>query len=182
MTEPVQRRPLPALIFLLALTLLTAIVWWRVATRHESSGNAASPSCNASATPSVVPPPAKVSVTVLNATAGYKTPLAGIATKAAEAFKAAGFVINGTPTNDNGTGVPGVAVLRFGPDEKAEALLVSYYLPGSQLAEQTNDQGSVIVSLGLKYTGLATTAQVNAALAKNKVTVSTVSPSAVAGC
>ncbi len=182
MTEPVQRRPLPALIFLLAITLLTAIVWWRVATRHDDNTTQdATPSCNASATPSVVPPAKNISLTVLNATTGYPKPLTGIASKAGKAFTAAGFVVAKTD-NDNGSGVPGVAVIRFGPTQRAKALLVSYYLPGSQLVQQTNDQDTIVISLGLKYVGVAPTAQVNAALAKDKVTVSTVSPSPGPGC
>ena len=37
MAEGTVRRPLPALIALLALTLLTALVWWRVLHRGGSS-------------------------------------------------------------------------------------------------------------------------------------------------
>lgn len=181
MSEPVQRRPLPALIFLLALTLLTAIVWWRVATRHDSSAQTATPSCNTSATPSVVPPPAGIALTVLNATNGFPHAHNGIAAKAATAFENAGFTI-AKKDNDTGRGVPGVAVIRFGPTQRAQAVLISYYLPGAQLVQQDVDQTSIVISLGLKFTSVATGAQVNAALAKSGIAVSTVRPSPTPGC
>ena len=43
MATSTARRPLPALAFLLALSLLTALVWWRVLHRSDSAKAAAPP-------------------------------------------------------------------------------------------------------------------------------------------
>ncbi|HLY33447.1 MAG TPA: hypothetical protein VKQ07_02840, partial [Jatrophihabitantaceae bacterium] len=67
MTEAPRRRPLPALICLAALTLLTALVWWRVL--HRDSGSAkAAPTCTPTATAQILPKPSAVTLSVLNST------------------------------------------------------------------------------------------------------------------
>jgi hypothetical protein len=164
MSEPVRRRPLPALIGLLALTLLTALVWWRVANR--STDAAGSPSCAATPTQTVLPAPSAVSVSVLNSTTR-----SGIAKAAYLTLKADGFAVN-IYGNDTGHPVlPGVAEIRFGPDQKAAATLLSYYFPGASLAPQAQSQPSLIVSLGLKYSAVATDAAASAAMRTAGVSV-----------
>jgi LytR cell envelope-related transcriptional attenuator len=159
MSTAVRRRPLPALIGLLALTLLTALVWWRVANR--STNAVGSPSCPATPTQTVLPAPSAVSVSVLNS-----TPRTGIAKAAYLALKADGFAVN-IYGNDSGHPVqPGVAEIRFGPDQKAAATLLTYYFPGATLAPQAQSQPSLIVSLGLKYTAVASSAAASDAMRK----------------
>lgn len=87
MAEGTTRRPLPALICLLALTLLTALVWWRVLNRSDSHASTAS-HCSTTAAPLVLPRPPGVSVTVLNS-----TNRAQLAKKTAAVLAADGFVI-----------------------------------------------------------------------------------------
>lgn len=164
MSDPVRRRPLPALVGLLALTLLTALVWWRVANR--STTDAAGPSCSATPTQTVLPSPSAVSVSVLNS-----TPRTGIAKAAYLSLKADGFIVN---IYGNDTGHPvlaGVAEIRFGPDQKPAATLLSYYFPGATFAPQTQSQPSLIVSLGLKYTAVASGAAASDAMHKAGVSI-----------
>lgn len=163
MSAPVRRRPLPALIGLLALTLLTALVWWRVANR---STHAAGPTCAPTPTQTALPAPSSVSVSVLNS-----TPRTGIAKAAYLTLQADGFTMN---IYGNDTGHPvlaGIAEIRFGPDQKPAATLLSFYFPGATLAPQTQSQPSVIVSLGLKYTAVASGPAASEAMRKAGVSV-----------
>lgn len=162
------RRPLPALAFLLALSLLTALVWWRVIHRSDSShASSPQPSCTTSATPTltVVPAPASVTVNVLNST--QKTGLAGQVTGflAADGFK------TGTPTNDTSSRAPvaGVAEIRYGPTGAAAAKLVSFYVPNSVLVPDARTDASVDLALGAKFTAVLSSSDVAKALAAAKV-------------
>src|SRR5581483_9430611 len=67
MAEGTTRRPLPALVCLLALTLLTALVWWRVLNRSDSHASSTH-TCSSTAAVVVLPRPNGISVTVLNST------------------------------------------------------------------------------------------------------------------
>ncbi|MDQ1721771.1 MAG: hypothetical protein QOI26_1505, partial [Pseudonocardiales bacterium] len=49
MSVATRRRPLPALAFLLALSILTGIVWWRVLHRAEPAGTTSKPTPSQSA-------------------------------------------------------------------------------------------------------------------------------------
>ena len=110
------RRPLPALVFLLALLLLTALVWWRVLNRHDTTSSA-SPSCSTSSSSSnVLPTPAVVTVQVYNSTKRN-----GIAKSARSALLKDGFRIPDQATNDPTKGtVKGVAEIRYPPTPPAE--------------------------------------------------------------
>ena len=70
MASSLVRRPLPALIALFALLLLTALVWWRVL--HRADSTAALPNCptpTPTAPPTqTLPAPPTVTVQVLNGT------------------------------------------------------------------------------------------------------------------
>src|SRR5690606_2284825 len=117
MTTPTRRHPLPALIFLLALCLLTALVWWRVINRDGPESTAAQrcPSTAATGASGLLPNPASVTVLVLNS-----TDRSGIAAGARTALLAAGFRIPDPARNDaqefGGTGnpVPETAEIRYG--------------------------------------------------------------------
>jgi hypothetical protein len=160
MTDPPTRRPLPALVFLLALTLLTGLVWWRVLHRGNSQPVAAKQTCTSQPTQNVLPRPASVTVAVLNS-----TQRAGIAAAAQKALAKDGFTTPDSPANDTGPLIPGVAEVRYGSGELLAATLVSYYFPGSKLvALNAAADTDVVVSLGSAYRAVATPAAVQAAL------------------
>ncbi|MDT4936638.1 MAG: hypothetical protein QOG80_309 [Pseudonocardiales bacterium] len=164
MTEVHTRRPLPALICLLALTLLTALVWWRVLNR-DSGGAQAKSSCTTQTTQTTLPPTSSVSLSVLNSTQRK-----GLAKATAATLGKLGFKINGY-ANDSHP-IAGVAEIRFGPDQKDAATLLGYYFPRSTLVPlPATSQGKVVVSLGSKYTAVTSAAKVKAALAAAHVRV-----------
>jgi LytR cell envelope-related transcriptional attenuator len=171
MASSSARKPLPAVVFLLALSLLTALVWWRVLHRSDSGKAAASsPSCSASPTPSltVVPAPAAVTVTVLNST--DKT---GLAAQVSGFLATDGFK-TGTPAfaNDETTRAPvtGVAEIRYGPAGAAGAKLLTFYVPGATLVpDATVTDATIVVAIGAKYTAVAAATDVAKALASAKV-------------
>ena len=106
MAERQKRRPLPALICLLALTLLTALVWWRVLHRGADHAEAKS-TCTPQVTQTALPRPATITVSVLNSTqrTGIAKGAAGVLTK--RGFKVSGYGNDKPP-------IAGVAEIRFG--------------------------------------------------------------------
>jgi regulation of enolase protein 1 (concanavalin A-like superfamily) len=169
MSEPRKRRPLPALICLLALVLLTTIVWWRVVHREDATraNAAASTQATCSVGKTVLPNPATVTVSVLNA-----TQRAGLARATAQTLQQRGFKVssfgNDTPT----ARVTGVAEIRYTADQKLAAQLLSYYFPtAKQVALGTASTGKLTVSLGTTFSKIAATATVNAAVAGAHATV-----------
>jgi hypothetical protein len=166
MAASTARRPLPALAFLLALSLLTALVWWRVIHRSDSA-DAALPTCTSSAAPTVtvVPASASVLVNVLNS-----TDTNGLAGKVTGLLAADGFK-TGTPGNDSGPRSPvtGVAEIRFGPTGAAGAKLLSFYVPGAILVPDTRADASVDLAIGAKYTAVASPTDVAKSLAAAKL-------------
>jgi hypothetical protein len=163
---PSARRPLPALVFLLGLSLLTALVWWRVIHRAdaESSPTAAPTTCAAKPSATLLPQPANVTLQVLNS-----TQTAGLAAKTKTSLTALGFVVAATANDDSGL-IPGVAEIRFGPAGTSGASLVAYYLPGATLVNTGRADAQVVVSLGQKFTAPATAAVAKAAMAAAHVT------------
>ncbi len=169
MARSAARKPLPALAFLLALSLLTALVWWRVLHRGDDSKTAApQPSCSSSTAPAptVVPSPAAVNMTVLNSTTRQ-----GLAASVGQALTGLGFKVTAV-ANDLTSRAPvtGVAEVRYGPAGKAAATLVSYYVPGATLVADTRTGASVDLALGAKYVALATAADVAKALVAAHIT------------
>ena len=151
---------------LVGLLLLTALVWWRVLNRKDSTSSA-SPSCStSSASNAVLPTPGAVTVVVLNSTARK-----GIAAAARRTLLADGFRIPDQAANDvaNRGKVPGVAEIRYPPDTAPGAKLLSYYFPTATLTQTTATDGKVVVSLGTKYVHIATPAAVRLALQRDNV-------------
>jgi hypothetical protein len=174
-TGTATRRPLPALIALLALLILTALVWWRVLHRGGSSHNAAPPpTCptHTSAPPSTpeLPAPESVTVRVLNS-----TNRAGIAGEAQAALVKDGFRSPAPAANDvkHHNKIKGVAQIRYRPDEKSAATLVSYYFPGAVLVPTKSKHPVVTISLGKHYRHVASPQQVSAAMRAAGVGAST---------
>jgi hypothetical protein len=159
---------LPALAFLLALSLLTALVWWRVLHRSDSGKTtSAQPSCSASPTPQVtlVPAPGMVTVTVLNST--DKT---GLAAQVSGFLATDGFK-TGTPGNDLTARAPvaGIAEIRYGPTGVGAAKLVSFYVPGATLVPDGRADTSVDLAVGAKYTAVLAPSDVAKALSSAKL-------------
>ncbi|HEV7191990.1 MAG TPA: LytR C-terminal domain-containing protein [Jatrophihabitantaceae bacterium] len=157
MAEGTTRRPLPALICLLALTLLTALVWWRVLNRNDSHASTTKV-CSTSAAPVVLPRPAALSVTVLNS-----TNRAQLAKKTAAVLAKDGFVI-ATYGNDT-TLVAGVAEIRYSADQQPGASLLGYYFSGARMVPlDANSESKLVVALGAKFVTVSAPAAVQAAI------------------
>lgn len=174
MVNTVTRRPLPALISLLALLLLTALVWWRVLHRDDGKNDTASNCPTQTAAPTVqLPAPDSITLLVLNATKRN-----GIAGKVRTALVDDGFKIPTQATNDKKhlNKIPGVAEIRFGPTGKSAATLVRYYFPGATMVAAPIKTSTVVVSLGKKYKHIATADAVRKALSDDKVSVASDTP------
>ncbi len=161
------RRPLPALAFLLALTVLTAIVWWRVLHRDNagstpvhSTTTSQAPTCTPKGKAVTLPKPRAVTVTVLNG-AGRDH----LAATVQSALQARGFATPVQPS-DAPSNITGVAQIQYGPAGKAGATVLSFYLPGSKLTQISRADASVTLVLGPSYSTLASNAAVAAAQAR----------------
>jgi hypothetical protein len=183
MPSTTLRRPLPALVFLVALTLLTALVWWRVLSRDGSSGANPSktPEPTSSAAAHALPNPNTVTVRVLNAT---RRP--GIAGKACQALASDQFITAGVSDDTVHIGkIRGVAQIRYGTGQLQAAKLLQYYFPGAALAHKTpSDPVPVVVALGKAYHAVASPTVVRAALKADDLTIarSTVTQAPQAVC
>ena len=182
MASTITRRPLPALISLVALLLLTALVWWRVMNRDTGESQAQARTCPtptatvAAAAPRTLPPQKSVDVLVLNATAK-----SGIATKARTTLLADGFTSSLRATNDTSTAkVTGPAQIRYSAANKPGALLLQYYFPGATLTQVSTATAQVTVALGPTYTAVQPQKTVAARLAADKVTLTTAAPTPAA--
>src|SRR3954447_2708011 len=129
MSVSTARRPLPALVFLLVLSVLTAIVWWRVLHRPDASSSTAAPPSSAApltCTPGGqalgLPAPSAVVVVVLNGANRDQ-----LATQVTTQLKSRGFR-TGTPSNAPAT-ISGIAEIQFSNAGRAGATLLSYYVP-----------------------------------------------------
>lgn len=153
------RRPVPAIVFLLVLSLLAAIVWWRVLHRaSEASTPKSNKSCSTSAAnkPVALPTPKTVSLTVLNGNGK-----SGLAATISNQLKARGFRIAKYGNDDP---VAGVAEIRYTTKFATAATVVKAYLPGATLIPLDGTTAGVTVSLGAKFAALASAAAVKKAL------------------
>lgn len=169
------RRPIPAIVFILLLSLISGLVWWRVLHRDPAQGSTSgaatigssssstatatktAPRCvTVTGTPPAWPAPKTVTVKVLNAT--NRSGLAGSVTKA---MKKRGFK-SVKPGDDTASAATEV---RYGPGSATAARLVQLYLPASKLVASTVKSSVVVVSLGSSYKALSTPAAVTKAKA-----------------
>ncbi len=154
------RRPVPAIVFLLILSLLAAIVWWRVLHRASdaSTPNGTKNSCSSSAPskPVALPAPKSVSLTVLNGNGK-----SGLAATISNQLKARGFKIAKYGNDDP---VAGVAEIRYTSKYATAATVVKAYLPGATLVHLDGTTAGVTVSLGAKFAALASATAVQKAL------------------
>jgi hypothetical protein len=180
MTAPERRRPLPALAFIGALCLLTALVWFRVLHRSDSSnadsaGTSPCPTVSASPThappsPTVLPVPQKVNVLVLNST--NRDGIAGDATKllSKEGFKVDKAQDDSSTYGGHGL-IKGVGEIRYPATALPSATLLGYYFPHAKLQVTDSSNSTVMVALGAKYKKVATTRIVRHELHKAHITL-----------
>lgn len=185
MTAPTTKRQhLPAAVFLVALVLLTALVWWRVITRDDSEHTAASGDCSSSnassSKPSTLPPPSSVTLSVLNS-----TDRDGLAGTVVTQLKKDGFTIPEKAADDpSGKQIAGVAEIRYGAAGADGAALLSYYVPGATMVSTDSSGDTVVLSLGAKYKALAAQKTVTAKLASDgvKLAAPSASETSPTGC
>jgi len=163
MSTATRRRPLPALAFLLALSVLTGIVWWRVLHRPEPAGTPGTPvagqtaSCTPAASAIRLPKPASVRVVVLNG-AGRDL----LATRVTGQLKSRGFTM-GTPGTTSA--LTGIGEIRYGTTARAGATLLSYHLPGAKLTPTNRPDARINLVLGSGFRALAPADAVSRAVA-----------------
>jgi hypothetical protein len=181
MASTTKRRPLPALIALLALLLLAALVWWRVLNRSSGKTEQAKP-CPTITPAVVLPAPTAVTLRVLNSTTRN-----GIAGKARTVLTEIGFDVPSAAGNDNRkllNKIKTTAQIRYGPTQTQSARLLAYYLPGATLVPTTSKSSTIVVSLGTKYRGVASATTVQADLKRDHAVAGspTPTPSGSASC
>jgi hypothetical protein len=108
----------------------------------------------------VLPSKDSVVLNVYNA-----TNRAGLAAQVARDFRGEGFRINKVSNDPRGKRIAQVAEIRFGPNARAAAELVEYYLAGAKMVELKRQGPRVDVALGRGYTSLADGGAVAAVLA-----------------
>jgi hypothetical protein len=168
------RRPLPAVAFLVGLSLLTALVWWRVIHRADADTKPKS-SSTATCTPvpaNVLPQPIAVTVNVLNSTQRVN-----LAHTASTTLANIGFKID-TVADDKSGLIAGVGDIRYGPSGKTAAQLLSYYLPSAKLVPNKSTSSAVVISLGTKFVKFNSTAKVRLELKAKHVSQAAAAPSA----
>lgn len=138
------RRPLPALIFLLALAVLAVVVWVRVAERDTTAGATDGACVSAPQLPATK----AITVSVLN---GAQT--TGLAQQTLDGFTKLGFTAGGVDNAPNP--VNGVATITYGPNGDGSAIVVGAFLPGATFATDSREDLSVTVTIGSQYKGLA---------------------------
>ncbi|HEX8092905.1 LytR C-terminal domain-containing protein [Jatrophihabitans sp.] len=165
MSTATRRRPLPALAFLLALSVLTGIVWWRVLHRPEPAGTSPggtpvagqTATCTPGANAIRLPRPASVRVVVLNG-AGRDL----LATRVTSQLKSRGFTM-GTPGTTSQ--LTGVGEIRYGTTARAGATLLGYHLPGAKLIPTNRPDTRINLVLGSGFRALAPADTVSRAVA-----------------
>lgn len=181
MASTVTRRPLPALLSLLALLLLTGIVWWRVLHRGGGTDPVAAP-CPTPSAVATLPAPGSVTVQVLNSTSRSGIASRVRSTLLKDGFRSPTAAANDSPAKRNK--IKTTAEIRFGPAGKQAATLLRYYLPGATMVTTSTRKATVTVSLGVKYRKVASAAAVRSALTADNLAVagSSPAPSGSASC
>jgi hypothetical protein len=171
MTAPRHRRPLPAVVFIGALTVLTAIVWVRVLDRATGVSDAGTSACTTPkpTLPTKLPFAKDVSVIVLNST--DRANLAATTKKALQKnyFKVLS-AANDEPSYGGHGVLKGVGEIRFGPTAAAAATLLHYYLPNATMVRTDSSSTTVILALGEKYKKLPTRSYVLERLKQHGIT------------
>ncbi len=147
------RRALPALVLLLALSLLAGGVWLRVLERVEAGASpAAAGACTAGKTARAL----RVEVRVYNSTVRE-----GLARAVADQLRGRGFVVVAT-ANDPLIDIRDVRVaaeVRYGALGAKQAEQVRRQVPGAKLFNDAREDAVVDLALGAAFRRLATEAE-----------------------
>ncbi|MCZ2839744.1 LytR C-terminal domain-containing protein [Modestobacter sp. VKM Ac-2985] len=154
-----NRRPVPALVFLLVLALAAMAVWWNVLGDERAREQAAAAVCSSASNVPTELDPATVSIRVYNAT---DTP--GLAGEVTTTLESRGFVVNETANDPGSAEVTGVGELRFAGPGREAAEFLRLYLPGATDRVDTRSTGVVDLVIGPDFAGLASEEEVAAAL------------------
>ncbi|WP_299957169.1 LytR C-terminal domain-containing protein [uncultured Modestobacter sp.] len=157
---PRNRRPLPALVFLLVLALAALAVWWNVLGDERARKEAQAAACSSAENAPEALDPATVTLRVLNA-----SDVGGRAGEVAAQLQSLGFVVQEIANDQSDHEVTGVGELRYGPAGGGVADYVQLYLPQATERRDTRATTVVDVVLGPDYAGLASAEDVAAALA-----------------
>ncbi|HEU5268953.1 MAG TPA: LytR C-terminal domain-containing protein [Jatrophihabitans sp.] len=152
--------------FLLVLSVLTAIVWWRVLHRPTASSTttttpsvtAAPLTCTPGGKAIRLPAPQTVLVVVLNGANRNQ-----LATQVTAQLKARGFR-TGKP-DDAPSPMSGTAEIQFSTASRAAATLLSYYVPGARLVASSPAGSPLTLVLGTGFHALAPQAAVKQSVA-----------------
>lgn len=151
MASTPSRRPMPALISLLVLSLLTTLVWWRVIHRADSQSASPAPTCTpapkVTAAPTGAGTPAGPSLAVLNSTSRT-----GLAAKASADLQKAGFVV--TRIDNTTPPFAQVAQIKYAKADVATAQKVAALIPGSTLTAN-GTAGVIEIDLGSQFTAIS---------------------------
>lgn len=175
MASSTARRPVPALVALVALLLLTGLVWWRVLNRSNASEKQQAKPCPTPTVAVKYPAREKLTLAVLNATT--RTGIAGRArtTLIQDGFNVPSLAANAPTKTINKLKVS--AEIAYGPAGKQGAQLVAYYFPGAKLTQTTTKSATITISLGTLFKGVASQTSVETALGRAHAQVGTPTPS-----
>jgi hypothetical protein len=178
MAGPSTRRPVPALVFLLALSLLSGLVWWRVLHRGDathvkakttSSAASSAPPANHACTAkngtvkALLPKADTVTISVLNATGQT-----GFAASASKKLAGHGFRVAGVGDDGNNTTAK-LTQIRFGATSAAAAELLHITIPNSTLIGVNSPSSTVVVAVGSTFDSLTPLVQVSKKVAVPQV-------------
>ena len=155
-----NRRPLPALIFLLVLALAALGVWWNVLSDERRANEAQAAACSSAEDAPTGVDPTTVTLRVFNA-----SDLKGKANEVTTQLQGFGFTVEEISNDNADVEVTGVGELRFGARGTEIAEYVRLYLPGATDRRDDRATDLVDVVIGPDFTGLASAEQVAAALA-----------------
>ncbi len=174
MASTAARRPLPALVALVALLLLTGLVWWRVLNRSSASEHQPKP-CPTPTVRTKYPSQDALTLAVFNATTR-----SGIAGRARSTLITDGFNVPALAANAPKARVnkiKQIAEISYGPASRPGAMLLRYYFPGATMVASKTKSKTITVTLGTAYKGIVAQKTVDAALKRNDAVVGTPTPS-----
>lgn len=151
-----RRRAWPLVVFILIFAVAAGAVWWRIFSDDSHSSTAA---CSSSQVSQADLNPHDISVRVYNA-----TNRSGLAGKVTTGLQQRGFVVIATANDPTRRTVTGIAEIRYGSAGAAAAQLVASVVPGATMVSDRRTDAAVDVALGPKFSSLATSADIRAAV------------------
>jgi len=155
-----NRRPLPAIIFLLVLALAALAVWWNVLGDEREREQSEAAACSSAESAPAVIDPTTVVLRVYNA-----SDIPGAANDVRAELQARGLTVEEFANDPTENEVAGVGELRFGNRGEDIADYVRLYLPGATDREDDRADARVDLVIGPAFAGLASAEDIAAALA-----------------